>query len=102
MVSSSTFDNTYYSDILRRPWVRDANENGQHFWRDPNADTIMLNTDMALAFDIGDDATVNLNNCRAGRGGGGQRGNNCPNTAENAETVATFANNQQTWFNEFG
>jgi len=101
VVSSSTFDNTYYSDILRRPWVRDANENGQHFWRDPNADTIMLNTDMALAFDIGDDATVNLNNCRTGRGGGGQRGNNCPNTAENAETVATFANNQQTWFNEF-
>jgi len=101
VVSSSTFDNTYYSDIIRRPWVRDANENGQHFWRDPNADTIMLNTDMALAFDIGDDATVNLNNCRTGRGGGGQRGNNCPNTAENAETVATFANNQQTWFNEF-
>ena len=64
-----------------------------------NPETLMLNTDMALAFDIGDDTNVNTMNCRTG--GGGQRGNRCPNTATNAANVRDFADNPQVWLSEF-
>ena len=99
--NSASWDNTYYRDILQRPWVRETNANGQHLWRDPgNPETLMLNTDMALAFDIGNDATVNVENCRTG-GGGGQRGTRCANTATNAASVRDFADNPQVWLSEF-
>lgn len=104
--SSATFDNSYYNDIIRRPWNRETNNNGQHFWVDPNQDgTIMLNTDMALAFDIGDNDNVNSNNCRTrgrnnGDGGGGTRRNDCP-SGNNADLVQQFADNQQLWYKDF-
>jgi hypothetical protein len=103
--NSATFDNDYYDDIINRPWVRETNQNGQHLWRDPgNPETLMLNTDMSLAFDIGDDATVNSNNCRTGGGGGGgggQRGNNCPRTGDSINDVETFAANREAWYFAF-
>ena len=99
--NSASWDNTYYRDILQRPWVRETTANGQHLWRDPgNPETLMLNTDMALAFDIGDDTTVNVESCRTG-GGGGQRGTRCTNTATNAANVRDFADNPTVWLSEF-
>ena len=99
--NSATFDNQYYDDIIRRPWVRETNQNGQHLWRDPgNPQTLMLNTDMSLAFDIGDDEDVNNNRCRTG-GGGGQRGNQCPRTGDSLRDVTTFAEDREVWYTAF-
>ena len=98
--NSATWDNSYYQAIIRRPWVRETNGNGQHLWRDPeNSQTLMLNTDMALAFEVGNDLTINTLNCRTGRGG--QRANRCSNTAINARNVQDFADDEGMWLSEF-
>ncbi len=102
---ADVFDNQFFSDIINRPWRRQTNAAGdKHSWVEPRLGTIMLNTDMALAFDIGDSDTVNNNNCNTGGGGGrrgGPRGNNCPRTAPTANLVQTFAGDRQAWYDAF-
>merc|ERR1711898_74050 len=96
------FDNSYYRDIIGRPWVRETSGNGlKHMWRDPGTGLLMLNTDMALAFEIGNDENVNTNRCRTGGGGGGGGGNRCGTNVETRQYVQLFARNQPEWFAAF-
>jgi hypothetical protein len=99
------FDNSYYRDIIGRPWVRETSENGlKHMWRDPGTGLLMLNTDMALAFEIGNDENVNTNRCRTGGGGGGGGDggdNRCGTNVETRQYVQLFARNQPEWFAAF-
>ena len=62
------FDNEYYRDLVEVPWQRQQAEvpgHGlKHSWTEPNSKTLMLNTDMCLAWDIGDaDDVVNKLDC---------------------------------------
>lgn len=59
----------YYSEMINKPWNRQVDGMGtKHSWVEPRAGTVMLNTDMALAFDIGTEANVNSQTCSTGAG----------------------------------
>lgn len=68
--TSAVWDNQYYVEMVNRPWNREVRlvNNVQEFgWREPKINTLMLNTDMALAFDIGDrDVNTGTNTCNMG------------------------------------
>ena len=73
----------YYSDIINKPWVRRTTDGGLHFWLEPTQATIMLNTDMALAWDIGTDESVNTEVCENRGRGACARQSGATNTASN-------------------
>jgi hypothetical protein len=68
--TSAVWDNQYYIEMVQAPWDREVRwvNNVQRFdWREPDTKTLMLNTDMALAFDIGDlDVNTGANTCNVG------------------------------------
>lgn len=86
---NNRFSNAYFSDLLGRPWRRQVfTSNGRTLtqWNGPG-ETLMLNTDIELAFDT--------NSCnRAGGNGNGGR-NRCPR-ATNAfsDAITEFANDE--------
>jgi len=97
------FSNQYFEDLIGRPWNREVQPQfgGQprNQWNGRGG-TIMLNTDIELAFDTS-------NGCnRAGGGGGGQvRGRRCPRAVSAfSEAVTEFAQRrgEQVFFQTFG
>jgi len=98
--TSAVWDNRYYSEMVGRPWVREVRwvNGNQHFdWREPNTQTLMLNTDMSLAFEIGDpDPNNGANTCRVGGG------NSCARqTAGSNALVDSYIADQSKWFADF-
>lgn len=73
--SRSRFDNSYYIEMVRKPWTREyhtskangavhvqwiiPNENVRMVFGEPAGKLMLLNTDMCLAFDIGDGDDLN-------------------------------------------
>jgi len=72
--TSAVWDNRYYVEMVNRPWnreVRWVNDVQKFDWREPGTKTLMLNTDITLAFDIGDlDVNTGANTCNVGGGRG--------------------------------
>lgn len=101
----------YYDVMVNRPWNRVTSEAGKPQWIEPNQGTMMLNTDMALAFEIGSDATVNTETCQVGGGAKtlGQcdagPGNRCDCDAADVPTapfVFEYIASQEAWLADFG
>jgi len=98
------FSNQYFQDLIGRPWNREVQPSvgGQprNQWNGRGG-TMMLNTDIELAFDTSTGCT------RAGGGGGGGqfRGRRCSRAVSTfSETVTEFAQRggEQAFFRTFG
>jgi len=99
--TSAVWDNRYYSEMVGRPWVREVRwvNGNQHFdWREPVSQTLMLNTDISLAFEIGDpDPNNGANTCNIG---GGR--NACGRQAATSSALIDgYIADQSKWFADF-
>jgi len=98
--TSAVWDNRYYIEMVNRPWNREVRwvNNVQQFdWREPRTNTLMLNTDIALAFDIGDlDVNTGANTCNVGGG----RGCAAQSVGSRA-LIDGYIANQAAWFADF-
>jgi len=88
--NTGRFSNQYFQDLIGRPWNRDVQPAfGGHprtQWDGPG-NTMMLNTDIELAFDTSSGCTR-----AGGRGGDRIRGQSCPRAAGAfSEAVTEFA-----------
>jgi catalase (peroxidase I) len=98
---NARFSNLYFEDLIGRPWNREAQPSfggeSRNQWNGGGG-TMMLNTDIELAFDTS-------NGCTRAGGGGQVRGRRCPR-AVNAfsEAVTEFAQRggEQAFFETFG
>lgn len=94
---SATFSNRFFRDLLLVPWNRRqlANFEGSSRtqWNGPQA-TMMLNTDIEMAFDTDSCTTA------GGRGGGG--GQRCPRADHGfSDAVTEFSTDQAAFFDTF-
>ena len=56
MEEPARLDNKYFDDIVNIPWDKETISTDRlHLWELPNDPEVMLNVDMALAWDIGTD-----------------------------------------------
>lgn len=92
------FSNAFFRDLLVRPWnkvTRQTSEGTRTQWNGPQG-TMMLNTDIEIAFD-----TSSGCNRAGGRGGGG--GGRCPRAGHAfSDAVTEFATDSASFFQEFG
>merc|ERR1719502_2051911 len=113
--TANVMDNNFFTSMIEVGWDRRRNDATHHQWTRGNApSSLMLNTDMALAFEIGSDDDVNSRQCQTrpvaeqgrgggrggGRGCGTGRGQNCC-TSSNYGNVESFANDESTFLTEF-
>lgn len=96
---NDVFTNAYFRDILTVPWNKVALPNFEGMSRSQwngRGNTMMLNTDMEIAFD-----TSSGCNRAGGRGGGPQNGR-CPRAGHAfSDAVTEFSTNQASFFQAF-
>jgi len=94
VTQNDRFTNSFYTDLIDRPWSRQQQQNFQGQARvqwNGRGDTMMLNTDIEMAFDT----SGGCNRAGGGRG-------DCPRATHGFSTAATeFSESQSTFFTAF-
>lgn len=107
VLENSRFTNTYFRDLLNIPWNRDERAvfegSPRHQWNGRGGNTMMLNTDIEIAFDTSSGCSRAGGNRNRGNGDG-NGGNGCPRADHGFSAAVTeFAAPQgrQAFFNTF-
>eukprot|EP01084_Bolivina_argentea_P301040 519239_1 len=98
-IDEHMLNNEFYINLLDKPWIKSQSDAGKWEYIDINNQVLMLNTDMALWFDIDssfDSTTMGKITCEPIRGIGG-----CPVNMDTIGYVEKYKQSNQEWLNDF-